>query len=193
MRVAGVGLELPWPRIIQNDLSATAVSVFDLLNAAMMKSLIHLQSKSLTSRLLVSVSLLGVLSLAPAVRPAAFLGTAAYAQAAVSSEEVQNYARSLLEIEPVRQDAYNAIKRITGSNEVPPIICNRPGSLNNLNREVRQIAVNYCTRSAQIAASHDLTADRFNAITATLQGDRDLATRIQEAMVQIQRGAARPN
>lgn len=128
-----------------------------------------------------------MLSPTPTLRPSVFLGTAAYAQSAVSNQEVQNYARSILEIEPVRQNAYDAIKRITGS-DVPPIMCNRPASLNNLSREVREIAVNYCRQSAQIAASHGLSADRFNAITAALQSDPDLAARIQEAMVQIQRG-----
>ncbi|NJL22066.1 MAG: DUF4168 domain-containing protein [Leptolyngbyaceae cyanobacterium SM1_3_5] len=138
--------------------------------------------------MLAGASLLGVLMLSPvpSLRPIDFLGTAAHAQSAVSNQEVQNYARSILEIEPLRQAAYDQIKRITGE-DVPPIMCNRPESLNRLSREVRQIAVNYCNRSVQIASGHGLPADRFNAITAALQNDPDLAARIQEAMVQIQR------
>lgn len=119
--------------------------------------------------------------------PDLVIGSPAYAQDAVSNAEVQNYARSVMAIEPLRQEAYNAIKQITGSDNVPPIACHQPRSLNNLNRNIRQIAVDYCRRSISIVESNSLTISRFNVVTTALQNDPDLAARIQEAMVQIQR------
>jgi Domain of unknown function (DUF4168) len=98
----------------------------------------------------------------------------------VSNEEVQRYARSVRAIEPIRQAAYDAIKRILGSRQVPSVACHRPNSLNNLNQNIRQIAVNYCNRAIQIVEQNNLTINRFNTITVASQSDSELAARIQE-------------
>lgn len=136
----------------------------------------------------------GILSgLVPALhpqQPRLVWASAAFAQS-ISNEEVQNYARSLLTIEPIRQSAYNEIKRILGSDDVPPIACHRPNSLNNLSENIRGIAVNYCNRAIEIVEQNDLTIGRFNAITVDLQGDPDLADRIQQEMIRLQQGSSR--
>lgn len=117
--------------------------------------------------------------------PTVAIGNAAFAQEAISTADVQNYARSVLRIEPIRQSAYDEIKRITGA-DVPSIACHRPNSLDNLSRNIREIAVNYCNQSIQIVESNSLTIGRFNAITAALQSDPDLAARIQQALIRLQ-------
>ncbi|NJL39234.1 MAG: DUF4168 domain-containing protein [Leptolyngbyaceae cyanobacterium RM2_2_4] len=117
------------------------------------------------------------------------VSNSAYAQAnAVSNQEVQNYARSVLAIEPIRQAAYNQIKEITGDRDVPAIACHQPASLNNLSRNIREIAVNYCNQSIAIVEQNDLTIGRFNVITTTQQSDPDLQRRIQEELIRLQRG-----
>lgn len=116
------------------------------------------------------------------------ISNSAYAQAnAITSEEVQNYARSVLAIEPVRQEAYNQIKQITGDRDVPAIACHQPNSLNNLNRDIREIAVDYCNQSIAIVEQNDLTIGRFNVITTSQQSDPDLQQRIQEELIRLQR------
>ncbi|NJN86527.1 MAG: DUF4168 domain-containing protein [Leptolyngbyaceae cyanobacterium SL_7_1] len=111
-------------------------------------------------------------------------GSAASAQA-VSDEEVQRYARSLLAIEPIRQSAHAEIRRIMRVEEVPPIACHRP--TNRLPRNIRQIAQNYCDQALEIVDRNDLTITRFNTITVNLQNDPNLAARVQAVIRQLQR------
>jgi hypothetical protein len=111
--------------------------------------------------------------------------SAAYAQA-VSNNELANYARAVLVMEPVRQTAFNEIKKIIRSGNIPPIVCHRPQSLNALPRNARKIAVNYCNRSKEIVESNGLTINRFNAITVNLQNDPNLKRRIHNELLRIQ-------
>jgi hypothetical protein len=111
---------------------------------------------------------------------------AALAQS-ISDEDVENYARSLLAIEPIRQSAFAEIQRILGNSEVPAIACHRPNSLNNLNADIRQVAISYCNRAIQIVERNNLTISRFNAITTRLQNDPNLMPRIQEELIRLQR------
>lgn len=115
--------------------------------------------------------------------------SSAYAQA-ISDEEVQNYARSVLLIEPLRQAAYNQIKQLLNTSTVPPIACHRPRSLNGLRRDVREIAVGYCNQSRQIAQANGLPPDRFNSITANQQTDSELQNRIQAELIRQQAAAS---
>lgn len=112
---------------------------------------------------------------------------AAYAQA-VSAEEVQSYARSVLAIEPIRMSAYKKIQQVTGSDEVPPVTCHRPSSLSNLPENIRDIAIDYCNQAIAIVESNDLTITRFNQITIAHQSDSALSNRIQQAINRIQQG-----
>lgn len=111
---------------------------------------------------------------------------AAYAQQAITAEEIVSYVRSLIAIEPIRQVAYEEIKRILGTGEVPAIACHRRNSLNSLDRRIRQIAVRYCNRSIQIVESNHLSINRFNTITVARQTDPNLADRIRQALIRAQ-------
>lgn len=134
-------------------------------------------------------SVLGILAgLTPSVQPRSLAlnwSTAAYAQN-LSQEDINNYARSVLGIEPIRQDAYREIKAIVGSGEVPPIACHQPNSLSGLNRNIREIAVQYCNSAIAIVERNNLSISRFNDITVDLRNNNSLASRIQQAMVRIQ-------
>lgn len=131
-----------------------------------------------------------LLGVVPSLQPVSFnlsFDAAAYAQS-VSAEEVQNYARSVLAIEPIRMSAYNKIKQITGSDEVPPVACHRPSSLSNLPENIRDIAIDYCNQAIAIVESNDLTITRFNQITIAHQSDAALSNRIQQVINRIQQG-----
>lgn len=108
--------------------------------------------------------------------------SAAYAQS-ISNSDVQNYARSVLAIEPLRQSAYEQIKGISGS--VPPIECHRPSSLNDLPGNVRQIAANYCNQAISIVEENGLTITRFNEIRVAQDADSSLLNRIQQAIMEL--------
>lgn len=135
-----------------------------------------------------SLSTVGLLlGVVPSLQPVAGLsfGTAAYAQS-VSDQEIQDYAKSVLSIEPLRQAAYNQIKQITGSDDLPAVACHRPSSLSNLPDNIRDIAVDYCNQAIAIVERNELTITRFNEITIAHQSDRSLSNRIQQAINQLQ-------
>jgi hypothetical protein len=133
--------------------------------------------------------LLDIVSPSPtSLNPTSFnftVGSAAYAQS-VSDQEVQSYAQSVLAIEPIRQAAYNKIKQISGSSEVPVVACHRPSSLSNLPESIRDIAVDYCNQAIAIVERNNLTITRFNQITVAHQSNPGLSDRIQQVINQLQ-------
>ncbi len=110
---------------------------------------------------------------------------AAYAQS-VSNQEVQQYARSVLTMEPYRETAFSKIQQITGSNDVPVVACHRPSSLSNLPENIRDIAIDYCNQAISIVESNGLTITRFNQITVAHQSDASLRGKIQGEICKIQ-------
>jgi hypothetical protein len=138
--------------------------------------------------------LLGVVpSFKPAPDSSTFhftLSHTAYAQAgqAVSNEEVQSYARSVLAIEPIRVKAYKEIQQMTGSDDVPVVACHRPSSLSDLPENIRDVAIDYCNQAIAIVERNNLTITRFNQITIAHQNNRGLSDRIQQVINQLQNG-----
>lgn len=108
----------------------------------------------------------------------------AHAQSRVSNLEVLNYANAILDIEPIRQNAYEQIQNQLGS--VPPIDCSQPENLNGLTPQVRQIANNYCTESEVVVENNGLTTERFNEITRLQQNNPSLRDRIRNEIIQVQ-------
>lgn len=105
----------------------------------------------------------------------------------INPQELLNYTKALLAIEPLRQSTYNDIKRILGSRPIPNIVCSQPSSFSNLPNNARQIAINYCHRSREIARRFGFSTERFNQITAVVQSNAALRQRVQDAMLQLQR------
>lgn len=102
-----------------------------------------------------------------------------------TDEEISNYARAVLAMEPRRQQAYKEIKQIVGN--VPPVVCNVTKNINTLPRNIRGIAVSYCEYAKQLIESNGLTVNRFNAITRQVQGgDEELKKRIQSELIRLQ-------
>ena len=101
--------------------------------------------------------------------------------------EIKNYALAVLLMEPIRQAAYNDIKKILGSRELPAITCHRKKDIDSLPLDIRGIAVNYCNQSRKIVISSGLTIGRFNDITNTLGSDPALEQRIQGELIRLQK------
>jgi len=112
-------------------------------------------------------------------------GSSAYAQSA-SNEEVRQYAKAVLLMEPIRQSAYAEIKKIIGSGDVPNIVCHERRSLQALPRNAQSIAANYCNQSKKIITSNGLSISRFNEMTMNAQSDANLKTRIQNELLRLQ-------
>lgn len=113
------------------------------------------------------------------------LGVPVAAAQDLDAGTLRNYAQALLEIEPVRRNAYDQIRGQTGG-QVPQIYCHQRDSLSQLNRPVRDIAVRYCEQSIAIVERNGLTIQEFNQITNALQQNEGLAGRIQQELIRLQ-------
>lgn len=105
----------------------------------------------------------------------------------VSSEEVENYAKVVLAIEPKREAATKEILRISKKDKIPSIVCTKPKTITSLPRNIRGIAVNYCQQAKDISESNGLTIVRFNDMTAAVQSDEQLSIRIQNELIRLQK------
>jgi hypothetical protein len=105
----------------------------------------------------------------------------------VSSEELQNYAKAVLAIEPSRQAAYTEIQKLTNDEKVPDVTCTKADTIAPLPKNIQDIAVNYCNQSKKIGESQGLTMAQFNGITLTAQSNPELRKRIQNELVRLQK------
>ncbi|TBR58156.1 DUF4168 domain-containing protein [Mastigocladus laminosus UU774] len=119
-----------------------------------------------------------------------FSSTANAQNSPLNNKDILNYSRSLLRIEPERQQAFDEIKKIIGDREIPKIVCSEPTSFTSLPSQAKDIAVNYCNRSQQIVESNGLSIDEFNKITLQLQNNDDLKRQIYNNLIRLQK---RPN
>ena len=122
--------------------------------------------------------------------PSLVFNNAAYAQEQFSDEEIASYARAVLQIEGLRVQSYEEIKQEVQKNNsegtVPPIVCNETSNINRLDRNIRAIAVNYCSLATKFIEGNDLTVSRFNEITMTQKNDPAFKERIQQELIRIQ-------
>ncbi len=119
----------------------------------------------------------------------------------ISSEEITNYAASVLAMDSHRTEAYTAIQNLLADRDhdisAVDLSCAGTSNLNQLPRdvraEVRTIVVNYCNRASTIVESNGLTVSRFNLITAAYPQDPGLAEQIRTALIQIQQRSSPDN
>jgi hypothetical protein len=116
--------------------------------------------------------------------PSLVFGAGAQAQE-ISNQEITNYARSVLAIEPRRVEAYNEIKGMAGGS-VPRVVCNETQEINRLSGSFRGIAVNYCQQAKKIIESNNLTVSRFNQLTLLQQANPRVKQLIQAELLRLQ-------
>lgn len=141
-------------------------------------------SQSLLLGVLSTVSILTGVAPQASLRFPHLLFTRSASAQSISAEEVNQYARSLLAIEPLRLQAYDEMRTLLGS--VPPIECSDSNTVNVLPAQNRSIAVNYCEQSKKMVESNGLRIDRFNAITEVIKTDPELQKRIREELIRLQ-------
>ena len=116
--------------------------------------------------------------------PGLVFGASAQAQE-ISNQEITNYARAVLAIEPRRVEAYNEIKGMAGGS-VPRVVCNETQEINRLSGGVRGIAVNYCQQAKKVIETNNLTVSRFNQLTLLQQANPAVKQRIQAELLRLQ-------
>ena len=122
--------------------------------------------------------------------PTLVFNGAAYAQEQFSAEEITSYARAVLQIEGLRVQSYQRIKQEVQKNNseatVPPIVCNETSNINRLDRNIRAIAVDYCSLAKTFIEGNDLTVSKFNEITIAQQNDPAFREIIKQELIRIQ-------
>jgi len=132
--------------------------------------------------------LFGVIGTASLISSSLPLNSKVYAQnPPVNKTEINSYAQAVLAMEPARQHAFEEIKKLIGSGEIPTIVCNDSNSINGLPRKAQDIAVNYCTRSQKIVEDNGLSIDRFNKITMEAQNNNKLYRQIYDTLLILQK------
>ncbi|WP_206814662.1 DUF4168 domain-containing protein [Chroococcus sp. FPU101] len=104
----------------------------------------------------------------------------------VTDDQVNKYAKAVLQMESYRQQAYREITQIMGKTP-PEIVCNQRDSFRSLPTLAQRVAVNYCNTSKKIVESSGLSSSQFNAITLRVRSDDGLKRRIQNEIRRLQR------
>ncbi|NEO52210.1 MAG: DUF4168 domain-containing protein [Okeania sp. SIO3B5] len=111
-------------------------------------------------------------------------------EANFTNEEITKYSKAVLQIEDLRIGVYTDIKnefeKQSPGGAIPPIICNQKSSVNDLPRNIKVIAVNYCNKAKDIINSNDMTVTLFNQITMAQKINQSLRERIQEELLRLQ-------
>jgi hypothetical protein len=105
--------------------------------------------------------------------------TKAWAQ---SVSQIRGYAGAVLEIEPLRREAYRRVRRMMNGN-VPNDVC-RQGQLPG---DVNGICSDFFDRSANIIRKNNLSIREFNELTQRSQSDGKLMKKIQQELIRQQR------
>ena len=103
----------------------------------------------------------------------------------VSDAELRRYAMAIIEIEPLRLEALQAIKsKVSGG--VPSLMCHQPGNLDGLPADAQRVFIKHCDRASNIAAKNGLSMDSFNRITAAVSADAGLRSKLQSLVNRLQ-------
>jgi len=121
---------------------------------------------------------------------------AAHAQA-LTDEDINNYARAVLEIEALRIATYESASDIliTADSELSILDVSLSCARTNLRDmpdiprpdrlDLQEVLVRFCNEASSAAEANDLTPKRFNDITAAHRADEEVADRIRAVINQL--------
>ena len=117
---------------------------------------------------------------------------AGYAQS-FTTEEISNYAASILAMEDIRRKAFVDISQLMdiAKEDVTryDLRCLSTDGLKTLPRtvrsQVRRVLINYCNDAQEIVLDAGLTVQVFNRITVNHQKDEELANQIKSEIVRL--------
>lgn len=95
-----------------------------------------------------------------------------------------NYARVVLEIEPIRRKYYRQAQQIVPGG-VPRNSC-FGYDRQNIPEGLADICGDYLRESMQVLQKYNMSLEQFNAITQRAQVDTNLSQRIQQEMLRLQ-------
>lgn len=98
--------------------------------------------------------------------------------------EIVNYARVVLEIEPIRQRYYRQAQAVF-QGQVPRNSCFGMNP-QNIPIGLETICANYMREAMLVLKKYNMTIEQFNGITRRAQQDSALSQRIQTEMLRLQ-------
>ncbi len=120
--------------------------------------------------------------IAPGWSGQVFQSSGASAVLAQSANQIRSYAGAVLDIEPLRKDAYRKVQNMMKGN-VPSDVC-RHGQVPG---DVRSICSSFFDESADRIRKNNLSIGEFNDITQKSQSDPKLMNQIQQELIRLQR------
>ncbi|MFN4270490.1 MAG: DUF4168 domain-containing protein [Thermosynechococcus sp.] len=97
--------------------------------------------------------------------------------------EIANYARVVLEIEPIRQKYYRQAQTAF-QGQVPRNACFGMNP-QNIPIGLETICANYMREAMQVLKKYNMTIEQFNGITRRTQQDRALSQRVQAEILRL--------
>lgn len=101
-------------------------------------------------------------------------------------EQLNNYAKAVLEIEPIRKEVQRKVQVELEGEPMPEMACNRSESYQDLPNQARSLIINYCNRSEKIVKDQGLSISEFNQITEQLQNNSELREKVRQQMLELQ-------
>ena len=100
-------------------------------------------------------------------------------------EETSNYAKAAFEVEMLRREIYQEVKKII---DRPPgdIVCDRQETLADLEPQVRQLTEDYCNQTLQIVRQNNLSSDRYNELTSYYNRRDTFYQEVQNILLDLQ-------
>ena len=104
----------------------------------------------------------------------------------VSPEETNNYAQAAFEVEMLRREIYQEVKKII---DRPPgdIVCDRQETLEDLDPQVRALTESYCNQTLEIVQQNNLSGDRYNELTSYYNRRDTFYQEVQKILLKLQK------
>lgn len=109
-----------------------------------------------------------------------------------TEQEISNYAKAVMDMENMRRQAYAEISDVMMGQGLDvtrySLSCVSADTLDlprAVRRPVRILLINYCNSAKKLVEDTGLTANQFNAITATHEQDEGLVKQIQSEMARL--------
>jgi hypothetical protein len=102
------------------------------------------------------------------------------------TSQLTDYARAVLEIEPIRLKYYQQAEQLMRRGQIPQNTC-LGNNKANVPQGLEGICNGYLNDSKQVIERNNLTPEQFNEITLRARTDTSLMTRIQQELVKLRR------
>lgn len=103
----------------------------------------------------------------------------------ISDAKITAFAKSLLKIEPLREQSLPKVVKLLGSSPTQRLICYKEDTMTELNSAAKNEFNKFCDRCVVILRNNGLTMDEFNRLTE-LYLNGTIRSRVDAKLEQLQ-------